>query len=201
VSALQALGVDAATEWTRITRNKSLDLFAGPVKWVLRLFGRGDRTPRETSTTDEPFDPGREFRRRSPFVTQIWTVIVAVTNALTQRKVTRPHIRAGRVVVCDRYVLDSAVHLRWLYGEDRKFSLQTALVRWLSPKPLEVFFLDIDPEVAYARKPDFDLDELSAQAALYRRLHPSFSAHRIDGQRDPAEIAAEIAREVWLTLD
>ena len=200
VNALQALDVDAATEWTRITRNRSLDMFAGPVKWVLRLFGRGDTPPPETRSTDEPFDAGREFRKRSPFVTQIWTVIVAVTNALTQRKVTRPHLRAGRVVVCDRYVLDSAVHLRWLYGEDRRFSFQTALVRWLSPRPLKVFFLDIDPEIAYARKPDFDLDELTAQAALYRRLHPSFSAHRIDGQRNPADIAAEIARGVWLSL-
>jgi thymidylate kinase len=200
VDALEALGVDAATEWTRITRNKSLDLFAGPVKWVLRLFRRSGAPPPVTSDVDEPFDAGREFRKRSPFVTQIWTVIVAVTNALTQRRVTRPHLRAGRVVVCDRYVLDSAVHLRWLYGEDRAFTLQTALVRWLSPKPLKAFFLDIDPEVAYARKPDFDPHELAAQADLYRRLHPSFSAHRIDGEGDGSEIAAEIAREVWLAL-
>ena len=200
VAALEALGIDAAAEWTRITRNRSLDLFAAPVKWVLKLFGRKE-TPPEVSDDDEPYDAGREFRRRSPFVTQIWAIVVAVTNALTQRRVTRPHLRAGRVVVCDRYVLDSAVHLRWLYGAERKFTLQTALVRWLSPKPTSVFFLDIDPEVAYARKPDFNLDELTEQAALYRRLHAEFDARRIDGTSDKSEICAEIAREVWLALD
>jgi thymidylate kinase len=200
VTALEALGIDAATEWTRITRNRSLDVFAAPVKWVLKLFGRKEMPP-EVSDEDEPYDAGREFRRKSPFVTQIWTVVVAVTNALTQRRVTRAHLKAGRVVVCDRYVLDSAVHLRWLYGADRKFSFQTALVRWLSPKPVRSFFLDIDPEVAYERKPDFDLDELTDQAALYRRLHPEFDARRIDGTADKNEICAEIAREVWLALD
>ena len=200
VTALKALGIDAATEWTRITRNRSLDVFAAPVKWVLKLFGRKEMPP-EVSDSDEPYDAGREFRRKSPFITQIWTVVVAVTNALTQRRATRAHLRAGRVVVCDRYVLDSAVHLRWLYGADRKFRFQTALVRWLSPKPVRSFFLDIDPEVAYARKPDFALDELTDQAALYRRLHPEFDARRIDGTAEKSEICAEIAREVWLALD
>jgi thymidylate kinase len=200
VTALQALGIDAATEWTRITRNRSLDLFAAPVKWVLKLRGRKE-APAPASERDEPYDPGREFRRKSPFVTQVWAVVVAVTNALTQRRATRSHLKAGRVVVCDRYVLDSAVHLRWLYGADRKFSFQTMLVRRLSPKPVSSFFLDIDPQVAYARKPDFDLDELTEQASLYRRLHAEFDAHRVDGTADKNEICAEIAREVWLALD
>jgi thymidylate kinase len=201
IRALDRLGIDAVTEWTRLTRNRSLDLIARPVKWVLRRVGSRRRTAEPSIEREAEADPGRALRGRSALVTHIWTGIVAVANALTQRRATAGHLRRGCVVVCDRYTLDSAVHLRWLYGLDRSFGFQTAVVRRLSPTPVCSFFLDVPPEIAFDRKPDFDLEELKAQASLYQALYPTVGAIRIDGELPREEICALIASEVWRALN
>jgi thymidylate kinase len=126
---------------------------------------------------------------------------VAVANGITQRRETRSHLRKGRVVICDRYSLDSAVHLRYRYGEHRRFRLQAALVRVLSPRPVRAFLLDVPAETGLARKAEqYDLGQLARQVRLYREEHEQLGVRRLDGERPREELCAEIAREVWLAL-
>jgi thymidylate kinase len=100
--------------------------------------------------------------------------------------------------VCDRYTLDSAVHLQHRYGAAGAFALQVGLIRMLSPRPRLAYLLDVAPEAALARKPDqFDIDELRTQAALYRAWHGRLGVRRLDGEAPPEEVCAQIARQVW----
>ncbi|MDQ1695879.1 MAG: hypothetical protein QOJ03_1232, partial [Frankiaceae bacterium] len=71
----------------------------------------------------------------------------------------------------------------------------------LSPAPLVAFYLDVSPDVAYARKPEeYDVEELAAHAALYRREAARLGVTPVDASRSREEVAAELARTVWSLL-
>ena len=193
--ALLQLGYDVAVKWTRISYNPSLDVIAAPVKRVLRRGGGegGDGGGERAAA--------RALRERNPLVRQVWVSIVAAGIGRLQRRATRPHVRRGRAVVCDRYTLDSIVQLRHTYGERRRFGFQIALIRLLSPGPRLAFLLEVPPETALARKAeDYGAEELAAQARLYREVAEELGAIRLDGTRPREELCAEIARAVWERL-
>jgi thymidylate kinase len=195
LNTLERLGYETATEWTRLSYNPSLDVVAYPVKALVRVVRRPE------PGTEPDADPGKEFRRRSALVSHAWALIVAIANASSQRRATRSHLHRGRIVVCDRYSLDSAVHLRYRYGEARRFRVQALLVRLLSPRAVCSFFLEVPAQTALARKAEqYDLDQLSRQVRLYREEHERLGIRRLDGERPRDELCAEIAAEVWLAL-
>jgi thymidylate kinase len=136
-------------------------------------------------------------RERSGVLTNAWTLVIAFANAVSQRRLTHRHLRAGRFVVCDRYTLDSVVALRALYGPRRRFRLQRALIGGLSPTPVCAFFLDVPAEVAWERKGEAGVEALARQRALYQEEHTRLGVRRLDGTRPREELCAEIAREVW----
>jgi thymidylate kinase len=128
-------------------------------------------------------------------------MLVAVVNGLSHRRATLAHRGAGRVVVYDRFVLDSVVRLRFLYGRDERFRAQRRVLRALSPPPLTAFWLDVPAERSFARKAEhWNVDDLSAQRALYGEEHEALDVRRIDGEHSPDAIAAEIAADVWRRL-
>ena len=196
--ALQKVGFDARVEWTKIARNPSLDLVAAPVKFFLRQPKRA--TGNTASPAEAPTDAKR-FRERSALVTHGWTLVVALTNATAHRKATRHHLRHGRVVICDRYVLDSAAHMRYRYGPQRRFRLQRMLVRWLSPKPLRQLLLKVPPAVALERKAEqYDLEQLSVLARLYDDEREALGITAVDGTEPPEQLNERLAQEVWERL-
>ena len=104
------------------------------------------------------------------------------------------------MVIYDRYALDSIVYLRQRWGHGRTFPLQSALIRWLTRRPDRAFLLEVPPEVAYARKQDFPLDNLRERAGLYQQLYGQLGYLRLDGERSPEDLCAEIAVSVWECL-
>ena len=57
------------------------------------------------------------------------------------------------------------------------------------------------PETALGRKRDrWSLPELRRQAELYREEAARLGVPRLDGERSPDELAAEIASAVWTAL-
>ena len=201
--SLEALGIGATVAWTRLGyESTALLVVAHPVKVALRLL-RAARRPGPVAGPDARRDArdAEELRRRSRVVAYVWSVIVALTNAAAQRRATGRHLRAGLSVVCDRYTLDSAVHLHHRYAAAGGFAVQVRLVHLLSPRPRLAYFLDVAPETALARKPDqFDIDDLRSQARLYRVLHAPLGVRRLDGEAGLEEVCAEIAREAWAVV-
>jgi thymidylate kinase len=198
---LRDLGVDAVVVWAKLARNPSLDLLARPMK---SLFSRVP-TIRSASGAGDRKQPardiGKELRRASPGLTQLWSTVVAVANGLTQRRTTRYHLSRGRIVIRDRYTLDSIVRLRYRYGENRRFGFQAWLIKLISPKPLLAYFLDVPADVALTRKAEqYDLDQLRRQAELYRQEHTALGIKRLTGDRPKHELCELIAREVWEKL-
>lgn len=197
-AALLALGVDAVVEWSRLAVNPALDVVAAPVKAALKMLRR-----RRASTSLPPaaaqVDPAAALRSRFGAVGATWAAVVAVVNALAQRRTTTPHLRGGRVVIRDRYVLDSVVQLRHTYGAGRGMAAQEWLVRRLSPRPLVAFLLEVDGAEAYRRKPEqWTAEQLDEQARLYATAADELGVLRLDGAQPRDELAAVIARTVWM---
>lgn len=199
-ATLGKLGYDVSLEWTRLSFDRSLDVVAAPVKALLRRRRPADAGP-AAATADSSGSSGHPLRARSAAVDRTWTAVVAAANGWTQRRTTAAALGAGRVVVRDRYVLDSVVQLHSVYGRDRDVSAQARLVEMLSPAPLAAFFLDVAPDVAYRRKPEeYTVEELAAHRRLYLREAERLDVIRVDAARPPAELAAELARSVWHLL-
>jgi thymidylate kinase len=145
-------------------------------------------------------DPVKTMRERSLLLTHAWTCVIALFNARDHRRLVRPQLRRGGIVICDRYTLDSIVALRFDYGPPRRFRFQRWLIATLSPTPRRSFLLDVAPETARARKPEHRLDWLSGHAALYREECARLGVIRLNGERSCEELCAEIASSVWDAL-
>lgn len=200
LNTLERLGHDPVHEWTRVTTNPALRVIARPVKQALRwASGRSDLPPGPpiVPSADEP---GTALRERSALLTQVWSTIVALTNGVAQARATRRHLLRGRIVVCDRYTLDSRVQLRMKYGEHRSFAFQTWLIRALSPRPARAWLLDVSPETAHRRKGEHSVEDYARQARLYRQEHARLGVQRLDGERPREELCEHIARAVWERL-
>jgi len=211
-SALERLGFDIEIEWTRLEwttlwENRWLGVLGSPARAALKLAARlRDLRSRTTKPTEDsgggakPLEPSA-LRERSVVISQVWVTIVALAHAAAQRRETRAHLRRGKVVICDRYTLDTAVHLRFRYGVKRNFLLQTRLVDRLSPRPSAAYLLDVPAATAYARKAEqYSVGDLDEQARLYREEFDRLGVQRLDGERPREELCAKIGEEVWRTL-
>ena len=127
-------------------------------------------------------------------------LVVALVQAWSFRRGARTGRRRVDVIIFDRYVLDAVAYLRQRWGHGRAFPIQSALIRLLARRPDVAFFLDVAPEVAYARKRDFPLENLRERAALYRALDAPLGCTRLDGERPREELCGEIAMAVWRLL-
>lgn len=198
---LVTLGFDARAQWTKLGETPWIWRLARPAKRLLLLLARGGRGTTLPPPSPDRYGPdaGTELRRRSPLLTQLWATFVAASNVLTHWRATRAALR-GDVVVCDRYVLDSIVHLRARYGPEKRFRLQAWLVRALSPRPRRAFLIAVPPSVAHERRRDeHELDELTELASLYEE-EAGGRIEIVDGARPVEDVCAELAETVWTSL-
>jgi len=207
--ALELLGFDVVVQWTRLEwttlwENPWLGVLGWPARKTLRLVsrmrGRRRADASDGGTAAAPLEPSA-VRERSNVISQVWVAIVAFAHGQAQRRETREHLRGGKVVLCDRYTLDTAVHLRFRYGELRNYGFQIGLVQRLSPRPVAAYLLDVPAATAHARKAEqYSLQDLERQADLYRQEHARLDVRRLDGELPREELCSEIATEVWRAL-
>ncbi|MEA3056186.1 MAG: hypothetical protein QOD30_1618 [Actinomycetota bacterium] len=213
--ALDALGYETTTAWTKLTRDPVLDVISGPVKRALSLVSRHEPAP-SSSTTDDDVDefgevrhhldgrpppPSRATRVRqgSTVLTWGWSIVVVAANAIAHRRATA---QPPRVVVCDRYVLDSMAHVRYGYPAARVFGVQRALLRAVSPRPAAAFLLDVAPEEARRRKPEqYTTSDLTKLRRLYHDEARRLEVVVVDAAADELDVAASVARAAWLRLE
>lgn len=198
--SLTALGYETVRRWPAI------DAPSGVIRMITRI-GKGSlraaaalRGKWSGGSDVATSDPARALRRRSELVTFAWTTLYAVRCAGRAARMTWPHLLAGKVVICDRYELDTRVFLRHGYGESRGYRFQLGLVRLASPAARIAFLLEVPAEVATARQPERGVDENVDRAALYRRAAGELGVERVDGTRSEQEICAQLALQSWSAL-
>ncbi len=119
----------------------------------------------------------------------LWCLLTQIDNlAKTGLKVMIPLI-LGRTVICDRYVLDLLVeNMADLHDTPTTSRIGHRLLKLL-PQPDLAFLIEVNPEVAFRRKPDMPtLAHFSERIVLYHKLAESMGIERIDGNQTPEAI-------------
>jgi thymidylate kinase len=174
----------------------------GVVRGLRRLPGFGELAEQleESGSPLAGADAARPGRLRR-VLTDLWTVTLACSAGAAQGATARRHVLRGRIVIFDRYALDSTVRLSFVWGAIRPLRLQRWLVRALPPRPAAAFLLDVPGGVALARKEDgWSLGSLDRMAVLYRAESARLGVRRLDGERPQDELSQEIAAEVRRAL-
>jgi thymidylate kinase len=185
---LEANGLPVRDEIVRIgRRGDTLDRIAAPVKKLLRREG----------TTADPVAAGDEAAKasgRAPAeaprrgIGWVWTVIVAVENALACRRIARGRREAN--VVTDRWLVDHLVDFELRYG---RHPLGAWILRVCIPRPDLGFLLEIDAETSAARKPgDQAPAVLARMARRYAELAPELGLVPVDGRAPREELESVI---------
>jgi thymidylate kinase len=204
-AALDRLGYRAVVVWAPLGSSEWLRRFARAVKQLLARLPAGPLAHADAATVEHrllsqtPTGARADWRLRRLAVS-LWSTVIALANAASYRRSAVGARTGGRVVIWDRYVLDSIVELRFSYAPAGRLPLQETLIRRLAPVPSCAFLLDMDPERAHQRKPDWSLADTSLRAQLYRRVYERLDVRRIDATRSPEELAAEILGEVLATI-
>lgn len=124
----------------------------------------------------------------------LWCFITQLENVVkTGMKLVLP-ILFGRSVICDRYVLDMlADGMAGLHDKPGRMRRGFQLLRAF-PRPCHAFFMDIDPEVAFRRKPDLPtLGDYIERLELYRELGPQWGVMIINAR----ESVDSIHNQIW----
>jgi len=210
--ALLRLGFDAEVRWTSLANaprvlgllRRTADRLLIVAEWSDKQGGStapAGTGNRPAAAYARPADTrAKRLRRRSPVVAFGWTSLVAFSNGVAHMRATRPHLTRGRVIICDRYILDSKVQLRYDYGESGRFAFQMALIRLLSPQPDRAFLLQVSPQTASERKADYELSQNIRRARLYAEESAQLDVQNLDAERARSEVCAELAADVWSAL-
>lgn len=134
---------------------------------------------------------------RKPVIGWIWLNISLLEYLRQARSCITKLMRVGANLVCDRYLYDmlADVAINFDHNDDRLMQLTRHPVVRRFPKPDMVFFLDVPPEVAWARKQDPVLkgqQYVVDRAEVYSALCDSLGFIRIDGTKSIEEIADDI---------
>ena len=124
----------------------------------------------------------------------LWCILTQLENVVkTGLKLAFPML-LGRSVICDRYGLDMLVDgMFGLHDGSSRTRLGFKLLR-LFPRPDFAFFMDIDPEVAFKRKPDLPtLKDYVGRLDLYRKLSSRWGVTVVNARSSPKVIQ----REIW----
>jgi thymidylate kinase len=149
---LEGRGRSVELSWGRLDAERELlGRIAGPVK---RLLSQRDTiadpvavlgASAEGKATPPP--KGSAFRR---LVKWAWVLVIAVVQARNLRRTARRR-RAGRIVLCDRWLTDALIDIQLRYRG--RYRLAQAILRLAVPTPDLALLLEVDAATAAQRKP------------------------------------------------
>lgn len=195
---LRTVGYDATVRWSSLTYHpQGLRWFGKVVKGLASRLSLSRSNERAKEL--QPFLGTPERAERAGLARKAWTFMVAVGNVYSHRRMTLGSAR-GKVVICDRYVLDSHTNLRYLYPELGSVARQSALIGKLSKAPVKAYYLDVPGSVATARRADYTASENEKRRSFYTEAADSFGYESLDGTLPPEMLFQGIASEVWRVL-
>lgn len=207
---MEAEGIETALVWTGGRPYISRPL--------VRLAKRRLRAPVQRDdgvfeARSEGGDPSHEFGdylsksnamfRKYGLLRRGWTDVSLTEHAVEANLAVQPHLRAGRAVICDRYIYKSIVNLAILLDmtlTDLPRLLRHPAVR-LVPRPDLYFLLDLPAEVAAARKTDLpSVEYVARRVPVYRALAAYANMPVVDATQSPEVVADDIWEQVSSVL-
>ena len=189
---LTAAGLDAEVHWARLGQEARVqDAIARPIKRILGARGTVADPVAATIGADREALEGREVERRTGIVAFGWTIVVAAITASAYRRTVRER-RAGKTIVCDRWLTDSLVDLEVRYGRN---PVAAALLRAVVPRPDLGVLLAIDTATSLERKPGDQAESvLRRMEPLYAQAARSAGVAVVDATRTQDEVLDDLRR-------
>lgn len=101
-------------------------------------------------------------------------------------EVIAPALKAGKTVVCDRFLLSSVVYQGYAGGLNPQMIYQTGLIATGGILPDKTFVLDVPPEIADKRMGQRTLDRIEREDAQFKqRLRNGFIS---ESQKSPDSV-------------
>jgi dTMP kinase len=158
------------------------------------------------SAGDDPSDAFGEYLSKSNEMFRAywplrrgWTDVSLAEHAIEANLAVQPHLRAGRAVICDRYIYKSIVNLAILLDiqmTDLPTLLKHPAVK-LVPRPDLYFLMDLPAEVAAARKTDLpSVEYVARRVPVYRALAAYARMPVVDATQPPEVVADAIWADV-----
>jgi dTMP kinase len=142
----------------------------------------------------------RLFERQPQPVTEMFLFMAARHQHVADR--LRPWLRAGRVVLCDRYTDATVAYQGYGRGLDPALIREMNLHATGGVLPDLTLLFDVDPAVGFRRIGRRRLDAFEREAlAFHRRVRRGYldilrsepkRVRRVDAGRSPAEVAAQV---------
>ena len=124
----------------------------------------------------------RKSYLRNRLIRLLWSWFVLVELSLKYSVEVRLSLLLGRIVVCDRYILDAVVELdSYLADNNIHNRVYSGLLKFLNPSPSRAFLLDISPEIVMDRNHEnIPKAHLEKQILLYCRMAKEHNVTIID---------------------
>jgi dTMP kinase len=142
----------------------------------------------------------RLFERQPQPLTEMFLFMAARHQHVADR--LRPWLRAGRVVLCDRYTDATVAYQGYGRGLDPALIREMNLHATGGVLPDLTLLFDVDPAVGFRRIGRRRLDAFEREAlAFHRRVRRGYldilrsepkRVRRVDAGRSPAEVAAQV---------
>lgn len=206
LEALRARGLAPATVWSRAGYTPNLNaakrvvrVLLGPLAPSYRPGARGSAVPAQ---------PGRYPRRASNLrqpLRWLWLTGALLDLLWVYGVRVRVWRARGRVVVCDRHLLDCLVDLRVNFpeeGVERRWLFRA--LRRLAARPDAAFCLVVPAELSFerartkGRRHGETREVLERRVAEYERAAAELGVPVLDGRRPAAELARAIQQGLGL---
>ena len=134
---------------------------------------------------------------RNSGLASLWCFLIQLDNLLKNGlKVIIP-LLLRRTVICDRYVLDLLVDAMGDLHDGPATKRIGYRLLHLMPRPDHAFVITIEPEVAFARKPDMPtISHFVERERLYSQMADKMRVEKLDGLLSPAAIH----QKIWESL-
>jgi len=116
--------------------------------------------------------------------------------------IAKYYINRGCIVFADRYVYDELMALEYNKSNKTNNILKRIYRVIIKPrmviKPEITFFLDVDPEVAYSRKQDYDFEAVKLNIKRYREFLSKFDeVIKVDANQPQNKVIEEVIKRIY----
>lgn len=174
--------IDCEYVWLRAPEKLTL-----PFSVLLRILGLS-----KTLKTESGKRKGVTDLSKHKLLQKIWKKLLFLDlKFVSWYKIKRP-LKKGKVVVVDRYVIDTLVDL--VVDTKDESVIEEAAPTYLKilPSNSQIVFLDIDPETSYERNKEENFEILNLRRSLYLKLENFCNMTIIDSKKSVDDIHSEI---------
>lgn len=178
---------------SRYVYGRFLPAFVAPVFKVIStlILRKGDQQ-------EHRYDRSEIKKRllRNPILFKLFWIGILVDQSLRILvKVYLPSILIKKVIICDRYLLDTVILDIARDCGLSKYEITRLLQQCLSifPQADLVFVMNVPPRIAFQRKSDvYSIEMLEQLSNMYLSIGKEFGAIIIDGTKSPSELKHQV---------